>query len=48
MNDELYLLPDELEIDATRSVEKLKRGIYEVPVYSAARANDGPFRACPT
>jgi inner membrane protein len=34
-SDELYVLPEDLAIDGDATVETLKRGIYEVPVYSA-------------
>jgi inner membrane protein len=42
-SDELYLLADELEIASEAQVEKLKRGIYEVPVYSARVRLSGRF-----
>jgi inner membrane protein len=43
LSDELYLLPDELEIESDANVQKLKRGIYEVPVYDATVRVNGQF-----
>ncbi len=43
VSDELYLLPEELEIESDAQVEKLKRGIYEVPVYAALVRMSGRF-----
>lgn len=40
---ELYLLPQELEIDATLVPEIRKRGIHEVPVYTANTVISGVF-----
>jgi inner membrane protein len=41
--DELYLLPDELEIASEAHVHELARGIYRVPVYDAQLRIGGRF-----
>jgi len=43
VSDEIYLLPDELEITSDARVKKLARGIYEVPVYDAHVQMSGRF-----
>jgi inner membrane protein len=41
--DELYVLPDELEISSDAQVQALRRGIYEIPVYAARVELRGQF-----
>jgi inner membrane protein len=43
VSDEIYLLPEELEIESEATVQKLSRGIYEVPVYDALVRVSGQF-----
>lgn len=41
--DELYLLPEQLELTGTADAEPRRRGIYEVPVYTARLRASGRF-----
>ena len=41
--DELYLLPEALEVAGDVQVQELKRGIYRVPVYTARLSITGRF-----
>lgn len=43
--DELYLLPEQLELTGTADAELRRRGIYEVPVYTARLRASGRFAA---
>jgi inner membrane protein len=43
ITDELYLLPEELQITANVEVQELKRGVYRVPVYTARLRVSGRF-----
>jgi inner membrane protein len=45
VRDELYVLPQALEIDGDVEVEELARGIYRVPVYTARLRVTGSFPA---
>ncbi len=45
VEDEIYLLPDELEITSAAEVTTRKRGIYAVPVYTAQVRISGRFAA---
>ena len=45
VDDEIYLLPEELEIASTAEVTTRKRGIYAVPVYTAQVRISGRFAA---
>jgi inner membrane protein len=43
--DELYLLPEQLEYEGSLEAEQRRRGIYEIPVYTARLSVAGRFPA---